>query len=402
MDSKERTPVVLDTSVLMNCLESLKNNIENYEFVILTCVLSELDNLNKGNNKRVSKKARDAINFILDNISFIRIESIYDEYSTVDDTIVNFADFTMSWLSTCDNVMKIKAGGFGVSLFYFDIDKSEKDEYKGYKEIILNDEEMALLYESKENCFGLLENEYLIVKNNNGKIVDKFRNVNNKLFSVGNKSLSSMYIGNCKPLDIYQSLFIDSLNNNDVTLVKGKAGTGKTLISLTYAMQMIEKGKYDKLIVFVNPVNTKDSAKLGFYPGSRDEKIMDSFVGSMLASKFGGSFGVNQLIAKEKLILLPFSDIRGFDTSGMRAIVYIVEAQNLTIELMKLAIQRVGDDCKLIIDGDYQAQVDMSVYEGFNNGMRRLSETFRGQEFYGEVELQKIYRSRYASVADKM
>ena len=402
MDSKERTPIVLDTSVLMNCLESLKKNIEKYEFTILTCVLNELDNLNKGDNKRASKKSRDAINFILDNISLIRIESIYDEYSTVDDTIVNFADFNMCWLSTCDNVMKIKAGSFGVSLFYFDIDKSEKDEYKGYKEIILNDEKMALLYESKENCFDLLENEYLIVKNNNGKIVDKFRNVSNKLFSVGNKSLSSMYVGNCKPLDIYQSLFIDSLNNNDVTLVKGKAGTGKTLISLTYAMQMIEKGKYDKLIVASNIISVADSGKLGYLPGTRDEKVLGSFIGGMLASKMGGTDGVNMLINSNKLMLIPFSDIRGFDTSGTRTIFYIPEAQNLTIDLLKLGIQRVGDESKIIVDGDYNAQVDMEIYNGKNNGMRRMSEVFRGQDFYGEVELQKIYRSRYASVADNM
>ena len=43
-----------------------------------------------------------------------------------------------------------------------------------------------------------------------------------------------------------------------------------------------------------------------------------------------------------QLLLLPMSDIRGFDTSGMRAGVYITEAQNLSIDLMKLDLQRIG------------------------------------------------------------
>jgi predicted ribonuclease YlaK len=49
---------------------------------------------------------------------------------------------------------------------------------------------------------------------------------------------------------------------------------------------------------------------------------------------------------------LPLSDIRGYDTTGMKAGIYITEAQNLDRSLMKLALQRVGEDCICIIDGD--------------------------------------------------
>jgi phosphate starvation-inducible protein PhoH len=55
---------------------------------------------------------------------------------------------------------------------------------------------------------------------------------------------------------------------------------------------------------------------------------------------------------REKLILLPMSDIRGYDTTGMNAGIYISEAQNLDITLMKLALQRIGEDSICIIDGD--------------------------------------------------
>lgn len=138
------------------------------------------------------------------------------------------------------------------------------------------------------------------------------------------------------------------------------------------------------------------------YPGTRDEKLLDSQIGNLLSSKLGGKFEVEELIAEEKLVLLPLSDIRGYDTSGMHAGIYISEAQNLDTELMKLTLQRIGEDSVCIIDGDYNAQVDMIEYAGANNGMKRVSKLFKGQDFYGEVALQNIYRSKIALIAQNL
>lgn len=138
------------------------------------------------------------------------------------------------------------------------------------------------------------------------------------------------------------------------------------------------------------------------YPGSKNEKLLDSSIGNMLSSKLGGRIAVEQLIAQNKLELLPLSDLRGFDTTGMNCGVYIAEAQNTDIELMKLALQRIGEDSICIIDGDFNTQVDMTQYAGINNGMRRASEVFRGEDLYGEVELKNIYRARIADIAERM
>lgn len=108
------------------------------------------------------------------------------------------------------------------------------------------------------------------------------------------------------------------------------------------------------------------------------------------------------MIQDGSLVLLPMSDIRGYDTTGMRAAVYISEAQNLDIELMRLALQRIGEDSICILDGDSNAQVDLSLYAGSNNGMRRVSEVFRGSDIYAEVTLQQIHRSKIAELADLM
>ena len=194
----------------------------------------------------------------------------------------------------------------------------------------------------------------------------------------------------------------DSLMNNKITMIKGPAGAGKSHLAVGYLFYLLERGKIDKIIIFCNTVATKNSAKLGFYPGSRDEKLLDSQIGNFLSSKIGGKLAVEQFINEEKLVLLPMSDIRGYDTTGMNAGIYITEAQNLDIELLKLALQRVGEDSILILDGDTKSQVDLVDYEGANNGMRRVSKIFRGEDIYGEVELKTIHRSRIAEIAQRL
>lgn len=280
------------------------------------------------------------------------------------------------------------------------------EDYKGFTEVSLTEEQMAYFYSNlNENMFNLHINEYLILKNHNDVIVDKFVWDGNTHEYIKFGQIKSTYFGNIKPYngDIYQQLALDSLSNNKITMLKGKSGSGKSYLALGWLFYLLEKHKIDKIIVFCNTIATMNSAKLGYYPGSKDMKLLDSSIGNMLGAKLGGVFMVEQLIQENKLILLPMSDIRGYDTTGMNAGVYITEAQNMDITLMKLALQRIGEDsvCS-IIDGDYTTQVDMNQYAGRNNGMRRMSEVFRGHDFYGEVELQHIFRSKIAEIADMM
>lgn len=110
-----------------------------------------------------------------------------------------------------------------------------------------------------------------------------------------------------------------------------------------------------------------------------------------------------QLIDRGKLFLMPLADIRGVDLgSDLPTILYMTEAQNTSIDLMKLILQRAGENCQVIIEGDYNQQVDLNEYEGFNNGLRRVLEVFKGQDYFGAVNLQKVQRSRLAEKADEL
>ena len=283
--------------------------------------------------------------------------------------------------------------------------QEEEDNYDGYVYITMNDEELSNFYSDlTNNTCGILTNQYLVIKNSAGEIVDKLCWTGDHYRHITYGNLNSVHFGNVKPLknDIEQALLVDSLYNNPITLVKGPAGTGKTFLSLSFLLHKLEKHDIDKIIVFCNTVATKNSAKLGYYPGTRDEKLLDSQIGNLLSSKFGGKIAVEQMIQQEKLILLPLSDIRGYDTSGMRAGIYISEAQNLDVSLMKLALQRIGEDSVCIIDGDCNTQVDSLEYAGANNGMKRVSKVFRGTDIYGEVALKTTHRSRIAAIAERL
>ena len=268
--------------------------------------------------------------------------------------------------------------------------KTGSDKYTGYKVVDVDDAELALFYEqtlsAKDNKFNLCTNQYLLL-NYNGKITDMYKWDGNQYQIVPFRKFESKMFGKITPKgnDSYQQIAMDSLETNQITMLRGKAGTGKSLLSFGFMFSLLEQNKIDKIIVFCNTVATKGSAKLGYYPGSRTEKLLDSQIGNLLISKLGDRIAVERLIDDGQLILLPMSDIRGYDTTGMNAAIYISEAQNLDKELMKLALSRVGEDSICIIDGDSDTQVDLGIYAGANNGMRRVSKIFRGASFYGEV-----------------
>lgn len=205
----------------------------------------------------------------------------------------------------------------------------ENDNYTGYREVTADESSMAEFYQNTtQNQFDLLRGQYLILHNQEGEVVDLRVWTGEDHRYLNTKPFNSNWFGKVEPYkgDVYQKLLFDSLRSNKITLVKGPAGSGKTQVSLGYLISRLEHHTLDKIIIFCNTVATANSAKLGFYPGTKNEKLLDSQIGNLLSGKLGGRTGVEQLIANEKLVLLPFADIRGYDTNGMNAGIYISEA----------------------------------------------------------------------------
>lgn len=204
-----------------------------------------------------------------------------------------------------------------------------------------------------------------------------------------------------KSNDVHQACLFDSLHRNDLTLVTGPAGTGKTFISLAYIFNQLETNVIDRIVIFVNPEETRDGAKLGYYKGDMINKLLQKSLGGILESKLGSRDYVDRMIQDEQIILKSVNDIRGYEVPD-NSLLYITEAQNMTIELMKLSLQRAGNNTQVIVEGDPETQLDGYIYEGYNNGMIKLLEVFSGEDSFGHVNLNKIYRSKIAEIADKM
>lgn len=412
--------IVLDTSALIQSQDYIKTLFsEDNKIFVPSIVCDELDlQKESGDNKRAFN-GRTGLRFIEDNIDKIQfyVSDIVDnlpnnfDINNNDNKIISTALKLDASIVTKDRGMKIKAMSLGISCLDSDVDYNEFD-YNGYKklELDLSNESDEFLLASMYNGeidlsdLDLIENEYLIIVDiNKNEEIDAFKLHNNKLERVLKRTMKSSYLPKVTGRDFTQHCVIDSLYNNDITMITGKAGSGKTHISLAYCMEQVEKGKYDKVLFFVNPAPAKNAQEIGFRPGTTIEKLMSSSAGVCLSSKFGGSYGLMRLIDDRKIEILPMVDIRGLDTGeDTPVIIYILEAQNLDIELMKLALQRCGKSAKIIIDGDDKTQVDKSSYAGDNNGMKRVSKVFKGINFYGEVELENIYRSKIAEIADKM
>lgn len=376
-------------------------------FMVSIITLQELENIKTSNFKDedTKYKARKLVHLLADNQEKYKVIA-YSGDSAVsnDDKIISCAVGECGCKGedifvTKDLCCALLARSRGLKVDYL---SDPKDDYCGFKEAYLSEEALANIYMLKEIDFSLNINEYLLIKDEQGTIIDKFKMTKDGLIRVPYPCFDGNTFGKIKPQDPYQYIAMDSLKNNQITMIRGAAGTGKSYLAMGYLFDLLDHGKIDKIVIFCNTVATAGSAKLGYYPGTRLEKLLDSQIGNFLISKLGDREAVEQMCAANVLLLLPMSDIRGFDTTGMNAGVYITEAQNLDVELMKLALQRIGQDSVCILDGDSDAQVDLSIYAGSHNGMRRVSEVFRGEDLYGEVTLKEIHRSRIAKLAQKM
>lgn len=407
-----------DTSALLNNLEVF----ENYENIYISNItLKELEDIKTNRNKdeALKYKARQVVKMILEEMSDINFNIvIYDykwselfkEFSCLTDNndskIIMCALQTRAkeggdvYFHTSDISCKVLAMSCGLPC---EMEEAEEDDYTGFTEMVFDtDDALAHFYSNmKDYAEEVYENEYLVIENKNEEIIDKYRRVGDTLVPVPYKKLKSRTLGDFKPKDVFQEMAVDALVNSQLTLLRGPAGSGKSLLAMSYMFNQLEKGDADRLIIFCNTAPVRDSQELGYYPGSKDEKLLDSQIGNFLIAKLGSRFEVEEMIRKEELLLLPLSDIRGFDVPE-KSIVYIQEGQNLTIDHLKLCIQRISENSKLIVDGDDTAQIDLKSASGSYNGMRRCSKVFRGHSEYAEITLQNIYRSKIANIADEM
>lgn len=404
-----------DTSAILRDPSTLGKE----DFVTSSLVIEELEHIKVSKNKTedVRAAAREAARFFANQSGYsivVRTTQHEDILSSLklpvtNDNLILAAAYAHKEQTgeavqfvTADVVMSLVAEYvFGLST-EFDCGEIE-EPYKGFRELSLSDSEMARLYEHlDENRYGLLVNEYVVICDTDGMTADILKWDGKRMCGIQKKSLKTMAFGDkVRPRDSYQYMALDTILSNPVSVISGKAGSGKTLLSLTAAMYLIESGKYDRLVILFNPTSVRGASRLGYYSGDMVEKAMQTSIGNILTTKFGDRFEVDTMIKQDKIRLVSMADMRGFEVRD-NEILYITEAQNTSADLLRLCLSRASEGAKIIIEGDYGNQVDDSLFEGRKNGMRRAIDVLKGESIFGCVELQNVWRSRIAALADKM
>lgn len=271
------------------------------------------------------------------------------------------------------------------------------DEYKGYKEVTLSDEEMSYFYlHTNENIYNCEVNEYLIIRKSDGEIVD-YRKWNGEEYkAISYKQINSHFLGKIRPRNPQQVLAFDMLQNKDQTInvLSGKFGSGKDYIMIANALKLIEDGKFEKLLYIRNAIGVKDASEIGFLPGSKLEKLLPYAM--PLADHLGGQTGLELQMMQGTIEIEHLAYMRGRDIKN--TIIYVSEAENLTKEHVQLLIGRVGDGSSLWINGDFK-QTDSALFR-MNNGLLSVVQKLVGHEKFGYVQLQKTERSETAAMAD--
>lgn len=295
-----------------------------------------------------------------------------------------------------DICCKLIAGSvFGLNVK--SVNNDNKIEYKGYTEKVMSDVEMAYFYENLDkNIYDLLTNEYLVVKNENGEVIDKLKWTGLIHRTISYKQINNDFVGRIKPRNVHQELAFDLLQDRDITIkvLTGIFGSGKDFLMASTAIDLIKQKKFDKIMWVRNNVEVKNSKPIGFLPNGIKDKLLPFAM--PLADHVGGKDGLELLIQQDKIEIEHLGFIRGRDIKN--TIIICSESENMTKEHIQLLVSRVSDGSVLWLNGDFR-QIDNNIFES-NNGLNHAINKLASNEKFGYVQLQKTERSETASLSD--
>lgn len=142
--------------------------------------------------------------------------------------------------------------------------------------------------------------------------------------------------------------------NDTISVLTGKAGSGKTLLACQIGLEYLFYKEIDKIIITRPTVSNED---IGFLPGDLKEK-MNPWVAPIHANMYmlAGKEKIDKLISEDKIEIAPISFMRG--RTFVNSCVIVDEAQNITKSQMEMILSRLGINSKMMICGD-KSQTDL-------------------------------------------
>ena len=183
----------------------------------------------------------------------------------------------------------------------------------------------------------------------------------------------------CNPA---QQQYISAIQKYSLTFGIGPAGTGKSYCAAALAAEALESGRIERIILTRPAVEAGEN--LGFLPGDLNEKFsvyIDAFR-DILNQRLGAGT-VNYCLKHGRIVAAPLAFMRG-KTFDSGTFVILDEAQNTSIAQMKMFLTRIGEDCKVVINGDVD-QSDIRGANGLGDAVARL-------ESLRSVYIHKFFR----------
>ena len=180
-----------------------------------------------------------------------------------------------------------------------------------------------------------------------------------------------------RPRGATQRSFIKSLRDNDLSFGVGPAGTGKTYVAVACAVEALESDLVRR-IVLVRPA-VEAGEHLGFLPGDLTQKV-DPYLRPMYDALYGmlGYEKVARLIEHNIIEIAPLAFMRG--RSLNESFIILDEAQNTTVEQMKMFLTRMGFGSRAVVTGDI-TQIDLPRQQ--LSGLRHVLNILDGVEGIG-------------------
>ena len=158
-----------------------------------------------------------------------------------------------------------------------------------------------------------------------------------------------------KPKSVNQRRYLDAIERDDIVFGVGPAGTGKTYLAMAEAVSFLTSKRVSRIILARPAVEAGE--KLGFLPGDLQEKV-NPYLRPLYDALYDMLDGdrVNRLLERGVIEIAPIAFMRGRTLND--AFVILDEAQNTTIEQMKMFLTRLGFGSKAVVTGDI-TQIDL-------------------------------------------
>ena len=459
-----RKTYVLDTNVLLHDPTAIAA-FKKHHVVIPMTVLEELDDIKDRRDKTVSSEARIAIGIIdkvVDAASPQEIQegvevpgsslegmpngtlAIYPDQLLSDDSDIPFLDATQDQandnriinvalrlqaetpnefvcLVTKDINMRIKAKGSGlmhvedyrhdrvlddIDLLSKGYEHIEGDFWSTISEVdTLREGDYTLHRIPRKSLPGAYPNMFVHDDQDFIAFVKRVDNDFVYLRCDSRDNLMHQRFWGLAPRNLEQAMAMDLLDDNgiDMTVLTGPAGSGKTLLALSYGLHAIlEQQKYSKLIVARStPPIAED---IGFLPGTEEEKMapwlaaFDDNLEILHGTDESCHGSIDYVKERANIQFKSLNFMRG--RSFNNAYIIIDESQGLTQFQLKSIISRVGADSKIVVLGNL-AQIDNKYISPLTSGLTYLVEKSKPYPHAGIMHVNGIVRSRLAAFAEE-